>query len=78
MIKTLISLPEDDKAWLDTYSHAKRTSVAAVIRAAIKHYRARAPKQEGDAMLAETAGLWRDRGEDGLAYVNRVRAEWES
>ena len=77
MIRTLISLPEEDKAWLENYSHAKHKSVAAVIRSAIKQYKVIVGEEENDSLLAETSGLWKNRDEDGLHYVSRLRGEWE-
>ena len=77
MVKTLISIPEDDKAWLDSYSHATHSSVAAVVRTAIKHYRSATGAREGDSVLQRTAGLWQDRTQDGLDYVTQLRDEWE-
>ncbi len=76
MVRTLISLDTDDKAWLDRVARAERVPMTQLVRRAIRRLR---EEQEAaphgfDRLLRETAGSWR-RG-DGLAYQRRLRAEW--
>lgn len=78
MIRTLINLPEDDKAWLEERAREEGVSMAEMVRRAVERLRAdvgdgSAPATT-EALLARTAGL--RRGEDGLIVQKRLRAEW--
>ena len=39
MVRTVISMDEKDKKWLDAYSRGQKKSVAEVVRIAIKNLR---------------------------------------
>ncbi len=77
MVRTLISLDDDDKSWLDEKSRSEHVPMTALVRKAIRHYRrseaASSPKGIG-ALLDATKGVWR-KG-DGLTYQRRARSEW--
>ncbi|MBS0576325.1 MAG: ribbon-helix-helix protein, CopG family [Proteobacteria bacterium] len=77
MPKTLISLDDADKAWLDREARRRKLPMTELVRQAVRGYRLREESrrmpQIADA-LATTAGLWR-RG-DGLAWQQRLRDEW--
>ncbi|HEX5759070.1 MAG TPA: ribbon-helix-helix protein, CopG family [Thermoanaerobaculia bacterium] len=77
MIRTIISLDDEDKAWLDRRAEEERVTMTQLVRMAIRRYRqeleAGAPSFE--RQLQATAGLW--RGEDGLEHQRRLRAEWD-
>ncbi len=76
MARTIITMSDEDKRWLDSYSHSSRQSIAMTIRLAIKSYRRQQkPAVKKDA-LSKTAGLWRSRKVDGLKYVGKLRKEW--
>lgn len=78
MIRTIITIPESDKEWLDRYSHLHHQSIAETVRQAIHCYQShQVESEEDDAVLRETAGIWRSRGRDGLAYERELRQEWE-
>lgn len=72
----MISLPRDDKAWLDATAARKGVSMTEVVRSAVQRLR----RVEGggaddfDALLHRTRGCW-GRG-DALAYQRRIRSEW--
>lgn len=77
MVRTVVSLEEEDKAWLDRKAEVEQVSMAEIIRRAVRRYR-----EEGDPearslhrLLAETSGIWTEG--DGLAYQRRIRGEWE-
>lgn len=77
MVRTVISLDDDDKSWLDEKSRSEHVPMTALVRKAIRHFRRSeaATSPEGVAALLEaTKGVWR-RG-DGLAYQRRIRSEW--
>jgi hypothetical protein len=77
MVRTLISLDSEDKAWLDRVARAERVPMTKLVRRAIRRLR---EEQEAaphgfDRLLRETAGAWK-RG-DGLAVQRRLRSEWD-
>jgi hypothetical protein len=77
VIRTIISLEDEDKAWLDRRAVEEKMTMTQLVRLALRRYRQEV-EAEGPSLerqLRETAGLW--RGEDGLEYQRRVRAEWE-
>lgn len=76
MIRTLISLNEKDKRWLDSYSRRHGQSTAETVREAIRHFQQSDPEREKSELLEHTAGLWRGRGVDAMEYVKRLRDEW--
>jgi hypothetical protein len=79
MIRTLISLEDEDKRWLDQKSKEDRMTMAQLVRIAVRRYReqceleAAAPPLE--ELLRRTSGLW--KGGDGLEAQVRIRDEWE-
>ena len=77
MVRTLVSLHEEDKKWLENYGHLKHSSTAEIIRLAIKQYKETAQNEVGSSILNETAGMWKKRNGDGLKYVDQLRKEWE-
>ena len=76
MKRTVISLEERDKAWLDAAAAREGTPATELVRRAVKLLRDREPfdRQPFDEVLRKTRGLWR-RG-DGLAYQKSLRDEW--
>ena len=76
MIRTVISLDESDKAWLDQQASTRHMPMAELVRQAVRAYRASQPRGEEDfeALLAGTAGTWRQG--DGLGWQERLRNEW--
>ena len=77
LVRTVVSLPDQQKAWLDRQAAARRVSMSSLIRQAVSEFRrrerrrAKAPFGE---VLARTAGIW--PAGDGLEYQERVREEW--
>lgn len=76
MVRTVISVSEEDKEWLDRTARERRVSLAEVVRTAVRHLREEVERDgtTWDQVLAETHGLWK-RG-DGLEWQNRLREEW--
>ena len=77
MTRTMIDLNADEKAWLKTYAAQQGTSMAEVVRSAIR--RLRQSSETGDQsfldeLLDQTKGIW-TRG-DGLEYQKSLRNEW--
>ena len=74
--RTIITLPEEDKLWLESYSKAYRISVAEAIRQGIKRLKESMAQNTYNTLVQNTRGVWA-KG-DGLEYQKRIRAEWES
>lgn len=76
MIRTLISLEDEDKRWLDERAEQEGVPMTELIRRAVRLLRQRdRSEQPGlDELLDRTAGTWR-RG-DGLKYQVKMRREW--
>jgi hypothetical protein len=77
MIRTVISLDEESKEWLDQQARQENVSTAHLIRTAVRKYREEKKREAlplGD-LLKQTSGIWK-RG-DGLAYQRRLRKEWQ-
>ena len=72
--RTIITLSEKDKTWIESYSKASGISMAEAIRQGITQLRQREERNIFQALLEETRGIW-DEG-DGLAYQERIRADW--
>ncbi len=70
-MRTLIDLPPEDLAALTDLGRRRGVSRVAVIREAVHLYLAAHHPRRPDAAF----GAW-GAGEDGLAYQDRVRAEW--
>ncbi|MGM0427028.1 MAG: hypothetical protein ACQEQ7_07310 [Thermodesulfobacteriota bacterium] len=73
--RTIITLSEEDKIWLESYSKALNISVAEAIRQGIGRLR-EAKMQEGyERLVDNTRGLW-NKG-NGLKCQMNFRAEWD-
>lgn len=71
-MRTLVDIPDTQIKALAELCERVRQPRAAVIRAAIADYVAR--HQQADTRAA--FGLWGVEAEDGMAYQDRLRAEW--
>jgi hypothetical protein len=78
MVRTVISLTDDDKAWLDRRAREEGMTMTEVVRRSVRFYRSVCDPDDADflTLLDRTAGTW-GQG-DALEYQRRVRAEWES
>jgi hypothetical protein len=78
MVRTVISLDEDDKAWLDRRARAEGVTMTEVVRRSVRFYRSVCdPEDAGfESLLAGTAGTWQHG--DALEYQRGMRSEWES
>lgn len=78
MVRIVISLDPEEKAWLDDRARWSGKPMSTVVREALAQYRA----QDGGRMepalatlLDDTHGI-RKRG-DGLAWQKKLRGEWD-
>jgi hypothetical protein len=73
--RIIISIPDEDKLWLEGYSKIQKISVAEAIRQGIAQLKKSKQQQTYQKLVERTRGLWK-KG-DGLAYQEKMRAEWE-
>jgi hypothetical protein len=75
MVRTVISLDAEEKAWLDRRAAEEGVPMTQVVRDAIRRLREESEARPGfDALLGETRGIW--TAGDGLEYQKRLRTEW--
>jgi len=73
--RTIITLPEEDKIWLESYSKAYQVSVAEAIRQGIRQLKESMGTDTYNTLIKNTRGVWK-KG-DGLGYQEKIRLEWE-
>lgn len=74
--RTIITISEEDKMWLESYSSLHRVSVAEAIRQGIRKLKQAELFENYQSLVKNTKGLWK-KG-DGLAYQKKIRTEWNS
>lgn len=78
MVRTVISLDPEDKAWLDDKARETGNTMTSVVREAVSRYRAQDAKRGSPSLktlLERTSGIWKHG--DGLAWQKKMRAEWD-
>ena len=80
MIRTLISLEDEDKKWLDRRAKEEGLTMTELVRTAVRRYREQCETSQRaeslEQLLWRTAGIWRQG--DGLAYQQAIRDDWEA
>lgn len=76
MTRTIISISQELKIWLDDYSKSNNKPTAETIREAIKAFRKKIEIESEVDLLSQTSGLWKEKKQDGLEYVESLRNEW--
>ncbi|MCF6270204.1 MAG: hypothetical protein L3J41_10860 [Melioribacteraceae bacterium] len=76
MTRTIISIPNELKIWLDDFSKSNNRPTAETIREAIYAYKKRMEIETEVDLLSQTSGLWKAKNKDGLEYVESLRNEW--
>lgn len=71
--RTQITLTDQQYALLKRESERTGTSLAELVRRAVSASCARGNDEDAARVLEATAGAWGDPGEDGAAYVERIR-----
>ena len=74
--RTIITISEEDKQWLEHYSSLHRVSMAEAIRQGIRKLKEAELMENYQTIVKNTRGLWK-KG-DGLAYQKKIRTEWNS
>jgi hypothetical protein len=73
--RIIITLSQDDKLWIESYSKAYKISVAEALRQGITILRHREGQEAYRRLVEATKGVWRQG--DGLAYQLAIRSGWE-
>jgi hypothetical protein len=76
-IRTIVTIPVDDKKWLESYSRRRGVSSAEIVRLAIKEYRGRVSQGGLQHVLRETAGKWTSLSGDSQQCIDALRSDWE-
>ncbi|PSO54857.1 MAG: hypothetical protein BRC47_06940 [Cyanobacteria bacterium QS_7_48_42] len=76
MIRTIVSFDPDDKRWLEQKAKDNCTTIAALVRKAVKRMRSQEEMHSPsfEALLEKTSGI--RNGKDGLTYQQKMRDEW--
>ena len=73
--RLIITIPDEDKLWLEGYSKVHKISVAEAIRQGIGQLKRSQRHRTYRKIVESTSGIWKKS--DGLAYQLKMRAEWE-
>ena len=74
--RTIITIPESDKRWLESYSRLHRISMAEAIRRGIRKLKEAELAENYQSLVRNTKGRWK-KG-NGLAYQDKIREEWNT
>lgn len=77
MTRTIISLPEEEKKWLESYGRRHKISSAEVVRRAIGEFRRKKSDKNLNVVLRETAGAWTSITGDSRDHIDALRREWD-
>jgi hypothetical protein len=75
-VRTIITLSEEDKQWLESYSSLHHMSVAEAVRRGIRKLKEAEFSENYKTLVLNSKGLW-EKG-DGLTYQKQIRTEWDS
>jgi hypothetical protein len=73
--RIIITIPDEDKLWLDRYAKANKISVAAAIRRRIGLLKTGQRQKTYQKLVEITCGIWK-KG-NGMSYQQEMRGEWE-
>ena len=72
--RTIITISDNDKLWLENYSRSCGISMAEAIRRGIARLRIEEGQSTYERIVKHTRGIW--QREEGLEYQNKLRNEW--
>ena len=72
-MRTIIDLPTEQVESLDEWCRREGVSRAEAVRRAVAAHL----RQHHTSGAKRAFGMWRDMAEDGLAYQERLRSEWD-
>jgi hypothetical protein len=73
--RIIITIPDEDKLWLDGYARERKISVAEAVSQGIGLLKKRQRQNIYQKMVEITGGIWK-KG-NGLAYQQEMRGDWE-
>ena len=73
MMRTIVSIDNDIKQWIDAKAAQEGVPMTELVRRALQQYREH-EEQSVDRLLSETSGIW--AAGDGLDYQQGLRDEW--
>jgi hypothetical protein len=74
--RTIITLSEEDKKWLQSYSKAHDISLAEAVRQGVQKLKIAEQQELYRSLVKNTKGIWK-KG-NGLEYQEIIRSEWHS
>jgi hypothetical protein len=72
--RTIVTVSDEDKLWLKSYSRTFGISMAEAIRRGIARLKVEEGKSNYESAVRNTRNIWR-KG-DGLVYQKNMRNEW--
>ncbi len=72
--RTIITVSEEDKLWLENYSRSYGISMAEAIRRGITRLKVEEGQSTYERIVRHTRGIWQK--EEGLEYQKKLRNEW--
>ncbi|MCP5137869.1 MAG: CopG family transcriptional regulator [Gammaproteobacteria bacterium] len=72
-MRTIVDLPEKQIEALKSLAESANVSRAELVRRAVADYLVRQQPPDGDSAF----GLWKGRAQDGVAYQEQLRSEWD-
>ena len=73
--RIIITIPDEDKLWLDGYAKVHKISVAEAVRQALGLLKKGQRQKTYQRLLESTCGILQ-KG-DGLRHQQKMRLEWE-
>jgi len=78
MLRTIVTLSQDLKIWLDRYSREKKQSTAETIREALTEYKKKKSEEKSQNIFLSTSGLWKERKLHSQDFAEKIRDDWET
>jgi len=72
--RTIITISEQEKQWLATYSGLHGVSMAAAVRKAISCLKSTEGLESYRKIVQDTKGIWMQG--DAMRYQEEIRSEW--
>lgn len=75
MVKTVVSLDDDDKRWLDERARSEGLPMTELVRRAVRLYREAVEQPSFAELVRSVRGTWKHG--DGLRWQMALREEWD-
>lgn len=72
--RTIITVSDEDKLWLENYSRSCGISMAEAIRRGIARLKIEEGQSTYESIVRRTRGIWQKA--EGLEYQKKLRNEW--